>query len=61
MENGHGRHGRDGISAQLRELLAASGVDVDEAVHVADAEALRGGGGRVGLPLGSEAVLRVSG
>ena len=31
---------RDAISAQLRELFAFRGVDVDKAVHVPDAEPL---------------------
>ena len=49
MEPGHRRHGRDpagvGLVAELGDLVPVGGVDVDEAVHVADAEALDGGGG----------------
>ena len=48
MELGHGWHSRYpagvGLVAELRDLVAVGGVDVDEAVHVADAEALDDGG-----------------
>lgn len=40
MELGDRRDSGDAVAAQLRQLLAGGGVDVDEAVHVADAEAL---------------------
>ena len=53
MELSHGRHGGDAFAAQLRQLLSVGGVDVDEAVHVADAEAVDRIG-RVELPLGAE-------
>ena len=56
MKLRHGRHSRDTLAAQLRHLLALGGVDVDEAVHIADAEALRGGERVRGeVPLGAEA------
>ena len=56
MELRHSRDRRDAFTAQLCELLATSGVNVNEAVHVADAEPLdRVGGGL--LPLGAEAGL----
>lgn len=54
MELRHGGDGGDGVAAELGQLVAAGGVDVDEAVHVADAEALDRGRG-VELPLGAEA------
>ena len=54
MELRHRRNSRDAIPAQLRELLPFGGVEVHEAVHVADAEALHGVGG-LGLPLRAEA------
>lgn len=57
MELRDRRHGRDAVPAQLRQLLAFGCVDVDEAVHVADAEALDRVRGAQ-LPLGAEAVLR---
>ena len=44
MELGHRRHGRYAagicLVAELRDLVAVCGIDIDEAVHVADAEAL---------------------
>ena len=57
MELRHGRYGGDTIATQLRQLFAGSGVDVDEAVHVADAEALDGVSGTE-LPLGAEATIQ---
>lgn len=53
MENGHRRHRRNSITPELSELVAACAVDVDKAVHVADAEALDW---RLGvlLPLGAK-------
>jgi len=54
MKLGHRRHSRNALAAQLRQLLAFCGVDIDEAVHVADAEALDVVLG-VLLPLCSEA------
>ena len=47
------RHGRDAISAQLRELLTFGGVDIDKAVHVPNAEAVDAVAG-VLLPLCAE-------
>lgn len=55
MELGDRGHGRDAFTAQLRQLLALGRVDVDEAVHVADAEALDAVAGEL-LPLGAESV-----
>lgn len=56
VELRHGRHGGDGaLAAELRQLRPVRGVDVDEAVHVADAEAVDGVRG-VEVPLGTEAV-----
>ena len=40
MELGHRRHSSDAIAAQLRQLLSLTSVDVDEAIHIADAETL---------------------
>ena len=40
MELRHRGDRRDAIAAQLRELFAFRGVDVDKAVHVPDAEPL---------------------
>ena len=40
MELSYSRHRRDAIAAQLRQLLALRRVDIDEAIHVADAKAL---------------------
>lgn len=54
MELRDRRHGRDAVPAQLRQLLAPGRVDVDEAVHVADAEALDRVR-RAQLPLGAQA------
>lgn len=56
MKTRRRRHSRDALAAELGELVAGGAVDVDEAVHVADAEALDGGL-RVCLPLGAEAVI----
>lgn len=57
MELRDGWNGGDHVAAQLRQLLAGRGVDVDEAVHVADAEALHAvKGGEV--PLGAESAFR---
>jgi len=53
MKHRHGRHSRDTRTPELGELPALGGVDVDEAVHVADAETLDRGWG-VELPLGAE-------
>ena len=53
MELSHRGHGGDVIAAQLGQLFARSRVDVDEAVHVADAEALHAVRGRE-LPLWSK-------
>lgn len=60
MENSHGRHGGDALTIKLGELVARRAVDVDEAVHVSDAEALDGGL-RVLLPLGAEAASLLAG
>ena len=54
MELGYGRHGSDAIAPELSELLATSGVDVDEAVHVAYTETVNGVWGMT-LPLSSKA------
>lgn len=40
VENGNRRHGGDTVPSELGELVSGRAVDVDEAVHVADAEAL---------------------
>lgn len=53
MELRDRRHGRDAIATQLRQLLPFRGVDVDEAVHVPDAEALDAVAGML-LPLRSK-------
>lgn len=53
MELSHRGHGGDVVAAQLGQLGARRGVDVDEAVHVADAEALHPIRGRE-LPLWSK-------
>ena len=53
MKLGHRGHGGDGVTTQLGQLVTRRRVDVDEAVHVADAEALHPVGGRE-LPLRSE-------
>lgn len=42
MKLGHGRNGSYTIVAQLRYLLTRRRVDINEAVHVANAEPLRG-------------------
>lgn len=52
MKLRNGGHGRDALAAQLRHLLASPRVHVDEAVHVADAEALDAVRG-LQLPLGA--------
>lgn len=53
MEDSDCRHGSDAISAELGKLITRTTVDIHEAVHVADAEALNV---RLGvlLPLGTE-------
>lgn len=56
MEDSNGRDSGDAVAAELGQLVAGAAVDVDEAVHVADAEALDGGLG-VELPLGAETLL----
>lgn len=56
MHHGNGGDGRDAVAAQLGQLVTGGGVDVDEPVHVADAETLDWGLG-VLLPLGAEAVV----
>lgn len=53
MELRDRRHGRDAIATQLSQLLPFRGVDVDEAVHVPDAEALDAVAGML-LPLCSK-------
>ena len=53
MELCDGGNGCDAVAAQLRQLDAGRGVDVDEAVHVADAEALHAVSGGE-MPLGTE-------
>ena len=53
METSHRWHGGDTITTELGQLIAVGAVDVDEAVHVSDAEALDGGLGGC-LPLGAE-------
>lgn len=53
MELGHSGHGGDVVTAQLGQLATRCRVDVDEAVHVADAEALHPVRGRE-LPLRSK-------
>ena len=40
MKLGHRRHRSDAFASKLRQLLAFSGVNIDEAVHIADAKAL---------------------
>jgi hypothetical protein len=40
MELCNSRHRRDAITTELRQLLAFRGVDVHEAVHVSNTEAL---------------------
>lgn len=60
MKLRHRRHSRDALAPQLSQLLSFRRVDVDEAVHVADAEALDGVRG-VELPLCAEAVLEGEG
>ena len=40
VELSDGRDGGDALATQLRQLVPARGVDVDEAVHVTYAEAL---------------------
>lgn len=52
MEHSHSRHGRDGRTTELSQLLARSRVNVHEAIHIADDEPLHPGRRRVGLPLG---------
>lgn len=42
MEHSHSRNSGDTITTQLGELIPTAAVDVDEAVHVADTEALDG-------------------
>lgn len=59
MELGDRRHSGDALAAQLSELLSFGGVDVDEAVHVPDAETVDRVGW-VALPLGSEARCGIS-
>lgn len=56
MKLRHGRHRRDALPSQLCQLLPFGCVNVDEAVHVADAETLDRVWG-VELPLGAETVL----
>lgn len=55
MKLRHRRYCRYPFPTQLRQLLAFGRVDIDEAVHVADAQALDGVWG-VELPLGAKAV-----
>jgi hypothetical protein len=40
MEFGHRWHCRNTFASKLRQLLAFRGVNIDEAVHVANAEPL---------------------
>jgi|TARA_R110002003_G_scaffold63_7_gene5851 hypothetical protein len=40
MEFGHRWHCSDAFASKLRQLLAFGGVNVDEAVHIANAESL---------------------
>jgi hypothetical protein len=40
MELRDGRYSRNAFATKLRQLLAFRGVDIDEAVHVSDAETL---------------------
>lgn len=42
VETSHRWHGGDTITTELGQLIAVGAVDVDEAVHVSDAEALDG-------------------
>jgi len=56
----HGRHRRDALPSQVCQLLSFGCVNVDEAVHVADAETLDRVWG-VELPLGAETVLGAGG
>jgi hypothetical protein len=56
MKLRHRRHSRDAVATQLRQLLALGRVDIHEAVHVADAEALDAVL-RVELPLGAETIV----
>jgi hypothetical protein len=60
MKLRHGRHRRDALPSQLCQLLPFGCVNVDEAVHVADAETLDRVWG-VKLPLGAETVLGAKG
>ena len=56
MKLRNSRHGRDALAAQLSQLLPLGGINVDEAVHVADAESLHAVRG-MELPLCAEATL----
>lgn len=57
MELRNSRHSSDAITPELGQLLPLGGVDIDEAVHVADAEPVDVVP-RVELPLRSETFIR---
>lgn len=59
MELRDGRHSADALAAELGDLLPFARVDVDEAIHVADAEALDAVL-RLQLPLSSQTVKKDS-
>jgi hypothetical protein len=40
MEDSYGRYSRNALSSQLGQLLSLHGVDIDETVHISNAEAL---------------------
>ena len=56
MEFRNGGHSSDTVTTQLCQLLALRGVDIDETVHISDAEALDVVLW-VLLPLGAESVV----
>lgn len=60
MKDSHRGHGRDVRTTELSQLLARGGVDVDEAVHIADDEFLDARGRGV-LPLRAKTVVCVVG
>lgn len=53
MELRYCRHSCDALATQLGKLLAIGCVNIDKAIHIADAEALNGVAG-LGLPLSSQ-------
>lgn len=56
MELSDGRNGGDAVAAKLCQLLAFRSVDVNETIHVANAEPLDGVG-RLCLPLSTKATM----